>query len=99
MTIAESRLDRQQAGRTLLVVVLTMAGAVTFTGVLMVSPLLWDIAAEFHSSISVVGQLVTAGALAWAALSPICGAMSDRYGRKPLLLVGLTTFALFSVLR
>ena len=90
--------EQPPVNRTLVLVLLTTTAATTFTGVLMVGALLLDLATEFHSSVAVVGQLVTAGALVWATLGPICGALSDRYGRKPLLLLGVITFGIFSIL-
>jgi predicted MFS family arabinose efflux permease len=97
--LSETAREAQPAGTSLLLLaVLMVTGATIFTGVLMLGPLLLDLAAEFHTSVAVVGQLVTAGGLVWAGLAPVVGALSDRYGRKPLLLLGLVTFAFFGIL-
>ena len=55
----------------------------------MLGPLLVDLADEFDSSVAVVGQLATVTALPWAFSAVFSGPFSDRYGRKPLLLLGI----------
>lgn len=42
--------------------------------------------------------IVTAYLLCESAMVPIAGKMSDRYGRKPLFMIGLVLFGLGSVL-
>ena len=63
----------------------------------MFLPSLANIAREFDAEYSVV-SLSIAGYLAVnAVLQLVIGPLSDRYGRRPVLLAGLAVFALASV--
>ena len=59
------------------------------TGVVIISPLVVDIGASFNVSDSLAGQLRTVAALSSALLAPYIGILSERTGRKPILLTGL----------
>jgi DHA1 family inner membrane transport protein len=59
------------------------------TGVVIISPLVVDIGASFGISDSLAGQLRTVAALSSALLAPYIGVLSERIGRKPILLTGL----------
>ncbi|MDI3339551.1 MAG: MFS transporter [Sphaerobacter sp.] len=59
------------------------------TGVVIISPLVVDIAATFGVSVSTAAQLRTASALVSAIVAPFVGVVSERLGRQPLLVVGL----------
>ncbi|MBI4506125.1 MAG: MFS transporter [Chloroflexi bacterium] len=68
------------------------------TSFTFVAPLLVALAQEFGTTVPVVGQLTAATAIPWGLVAPIIGPLSDRYGRRPLLLagsfgMGLTTAA------
>lgn len=54
------------------------------------------IAPEFHLSHEQVGLLASALALAWAGSGLIFGAVSDRIGRRPVLIPTVFLFSLFS---
>jgi predicted MFS family arabinose efflux permease len=51
---------------------------------------------ELHLTHSQVGLLVSALALAWAFSSLIFGAVSDRFGRRPVLIPAVFTFSVLS---
>ena len=59
------------------------------TAVLVIPPLLVDIAAEFHISVALAGQLGTATFAAWAVSVLSSGPLSDSFGRRPVALGGL----------
>ena len=68
---------------------LLLAVLVTMNAVLMLPPLLVDIAAEFGASVSVVGQLATATFGAWAVSLVLASPLSDSLGRRLVALAGL----------
>ncbi len=59
------------------------------TNVNMMAPLLVDFANDFHTSVGSMGQLSAAAAVPWAILAPFMGSLSDRFGRRPLLAIGV----------
>jgi len=56
-------------------------------GYTMVLPLLPSIAQDFGASDFMIGLLISSNALAALTFIPLWGKLSDRYGRKPLLLI------------
>jgi DHA1 family inner membrane transport protein len=76
------------AGRwTLALVTASIFGFVT--SVTMIGPLLVDLAREFDVSVGRAGLLATAMAVPWALGSPFAGLVSDRFGRRPLIVLAL----------
>src|SRR5688572_17586207 len=63
-------------------------------GVLMVLPLLPFYAREFGANGLMLGVLVSSFSIAQLLSAPIWGRFSDRYGRRPALLVGLGASAI-----
>ena len=57
--------------------------------VFMLPPLLVEIASDFDVSVAVTGQLATATFAAWAVSLITAGPLSDSFGRRPVILVGL----------
>lgn len=62
---------------------------VDMVGFAMVLPLLPFYATRFGASPTVIGFLVAAYSVAQLLSAPLWGRMSDRYGRRPLILAGL----------
>jgi MFS family permease len=60
---------------------------VTCLGIVM--PLLASYAAEYHASTTAIGLLVAIYSLLHFLLAPLWGRLSDRIGRRPVLLIGL----------
>ena len=59
------------------------------TGVVIISPLVVDIAEAFNVAVSAAAQLRTASALVSAVLAPFVGIASERLGSRPLIIGGL----------
>jgi MFS family permease len=69
--------------------VLMFTAFVDMVGVLMIIPLYPFYAKEFGASGFEIGVIVAAFSVAQLLSAPIWGRVSDRYGRKPALLIGL----------
>ncbi|HYG64384.1 MAG TPA: MFS transporter [Thermoanaerobaculia bacterium] len=81
--------------------ILMATAFVDMIGFTMVQPLLPFYATELGARPWVVGALTTAYAFAQFSTAPLWGRMSDRYGRRPMILAGLVfsavAFALFGL--
>lgn len=71
---------------------------VDMIGFTMVLPLLPFYATRLGADATVVGVLIAAHPFAQLAVSPFWGRLSDRYGRRPLILAGLIASAAAYVL-
>ena len=58
--------------------------------VFMLPPLLVEIASDLEISVAVAGQLATATFAAWAVAGITAGPLSDSFGRRPVILGGLS---------
>ena len=70
-------------------IVLIAVCFVDMIGLLMIAPLITFYALRLGGQPSSVGPLFSAFAVAQLLASPIWGRVSDRYGRRPVLLIGL----------
>jgi len=61
---------------------------------LMLGPLLVALADDFGTSIAMAGQLAAATFVTWGITAPLVGPISDTYGRRPVLLIGVLLMAL-----
>ena len=59
-------------------------------GYSLILPLLPYYADQFGASLTLIGLLGTANALGQLVAAPIIGRLSDRYGRRPLLIVSIS---------
>lgn len=75
-------------------VVLMITAFIDMMGMLMIIPLLPFYAKNMGAGGLVVGVLVSAFSLAQLVSAPIWGRFSDKYGRRPALIVGLTSSAI-----
>ena len=75
-------------------VVLMITAFVDMVGLLMIIPLLPFYAKDLGANGLIVGLLFSSFAVAQLITAPIWGRFSDRYGRRPALLVGLTASAI-----
>jgi len=74
-------------------IVLMAVCFVDMIGLLMIAPLLTFYALRLGGQPSTVGPLFSSFAVAQLLASPIWGRVSDRYGRRPVLLIGLCASA------
>src|SRR5918995_1638084 len=74
--------------------VLIAVNFVDMIGFMIVLPLLPFYALKLNASPETIGQLIAAFSVAQLLAAPLWGRMSDRYGRRPALLIGLTASAI-----
>ena len=75
-----------------------MATAVALVGIGIIAPILPLYAKSFSASGFEIGLAFAAFPLSRAAVGPIVGRLSDRIGRRRLILVGLGVFTILSLL-
>ena len=74
-----------------------LAAASLFTAllvILMIGPLLVDMAEDLGVPVAVAGQLNAPTPFVWLFVATLAGTLSDKYGRKPVLLLGITGAAI-----
>ena len=69
--------------------VLAFAVFGTQNAVMMVPPLLVEVATDLEISVAVAGQMATATFAAWALSVATVGPLSDSFGRRPVALTGM----------
>ena len=74
--------------------VLIAVNFVDMVGFMIVLPLLPFYALELQGSPEIVGLLIASYSVAQLVAAPFWGRVSDRYGRRPALLIGLTASAI-----
>src|SRR5918997_1976443 len=73
--------------------VLIAVNFVDMIGFMIVLPLLPFYALKLNATPETIGQLIAAFSIAQLVAAPLWGRMSDRYGRRPALLIGLSASA------
>ncbi|CEG22741.1 Tetracycline resistance protein, class B [Planococcus massiliensis] len=71
---------------------------IAFLGIGLVIPVTPTIMNELNISGTVVGYMVSAFALAQLIMSPIAGKWVDKFGRKPMIIIGLLIFSISELL-
>jgi Bcr/CflA subfamily drug resistance transporter len=79
------------------VVTLILLSGLSVVSLNMFLPSLSNIAEEFETSYALVNLSIAGYAATTAVLQLIVGPLSDRYGRRPVILTGLITFCLASL--
>ena len=64
------------------------------TSALMLGPMLDAMGRDLGASVPAMGQAAALVFVAWGVAAPLVGPLSDRYGRKPVLLIGLAGLCL-----
>lgn len=77
---------------------LFFATATAQIGLGIISPILPLYARTFAASAFQLGLVFAAFSVSRAVLGPVVGRLSDRFGRKPIIVAGLAVYALVSVL-
>ena len=70
----------------------------TFLDNTIISASLGDVQSSLHAGVTQLQWVVSGYALTFASLMLVCGTLGDLYGRKKLLLIGVTIFCAGSVL-
>lgn len=78
--------------------VLMAVAFVDMIGLMLIIPLLPLYALHLHATATLIGFLTAAFPVAQLAASPVWGRVSDGYGRRPVLLAGLSASALAYVI-
>ncbi len=73
--------------------VLALTVFATISAILIVPPLLVEIATDLDISVAVAGQLATATFAAWAVMGISGGPLSDSFGRRPVALASLAVLS------
>ncbi|MEJ2739588.1 MAG: MFS transporter, partial [Dehalococcoidia bacterium] len=85
-------MDKISLRKTVLITVVLMAAPFSLMmSIGLVSTLLVDISRDLNTTVAAVGQLLTVSAIISAVGAPVVGPLSDRLGRKRLLVAGLIT--------
>src|SRR4051812_5212110 len=96
-----SPLPRQhddESGAGLGVLVLLMVSTFGFaTSLTMLGPLLVDLSRELDVSLGQAGLLAAALAVSWAVAAPFAGLLSDRFGRRPMIVLALSGLGIVTV--
>jgi predicted MFS family arabinose efflux permease len=71
-------------------VLLTLAIFGFATSVTMLGPLLVDLGHDLDVSLGQAGLLAAAMAVSWAVAAPFAGVLSDRIGRRPMIVLALS---------
>ena len=78
-------------------ILITAGGTGIVTSVTMIGPLLVDISRDLGISLGQAGLLAVAAGVPQALFSPFSGLLSDRLGRKPMIVTAFASVAVLSV--
>lgn len=93
-------IERQNLMRSygMVLAILLMNLFIAFLGIGLVVPVTPTIMNELNLSGAIVGYMVAAFAVAQLIASPPAGRLADRWGRKPMIVVGLILFSMSELL-
>src|SRR6266566_2013925 len=87
----QSQSSRDQFRRLM---VLIAVATIDMVGGAMVFPLIPFYALKLHASPATIGMVIASFFVAQLVSAPLWGRVSDRYGRRPALLIGLSASAI-----
>jgi multidrug resistance protein len=76
-----------------IILLLAASVALMMTGFGIIMPVFARRLGEFGSGVEALGLMIVSFALAQFVAAPFMGSLADRYGRRPLILLGLAAFA------
>ncbi len=89
-----ARVQQKEVNKAWLMAVLALTVFATISAILILPPLLVEIATDLEISVAVAGQLATATFAAWAVTGVSAGPLSDSFGRRPVALVTLAVLSI-----
>jgi DHA1 family tetracycline resistance protein-like MFS transporter len=92
--IEEHVMEKRRKNRRSPLLLMALTILIDFTGFGLVIPLLPFWAERLGANALEVGLIITIYALAQLLFTPVLGALSDRYGRRPIIVVSLVIEAL-----
>ncbi len=94
-TTGRNEASSLQAKRAILLLTLTVA--MLMTGVGIIFPIFARRLNELGGGMRTLGLMTVSFMLAQLVFAPIMGSLADRFGRKPIILLSLATFALANI--
>src|SRR5436189_4004526 len=92
-TEVEGRTATDRRQRSLVLVAMCVALATVVSAVSSLNVALPDVARDLHATQTQLQWIVDAYAVVFSGLLLLAGALGDRLGRRPVLLVGLVVFS------
>src|SRR5918992_2567726 len=86
--------DRTTRRRMLLVLALSVVGFLGSTNGISLSPFLLAMASDLGTDLGAMSLLYTFSNLTWAVTAVVAGPLADRFGCKPVMLVGMALMGL-----
>lgn len=77
---------------------LFIATLISYLGIYITMPVLSAISTQAHLAPGQIGIMISLGAIAMLLFAPIWGKLSDKIGRKPVIVTGLVGMGMFFIL-
>jgi DHA1 family bicyclomycin/chloramphenicol resistance-like MFS transporter len=90
--------DEKKPQKVTILTALVLAGSAAMMSTHLYTPSLPHLAGYFNTSPAVVKLTLSLNALAFGVSQLIHGPLSDRFGRRPVMLAGMTGFVVFNIL-
>ena len=87
------RASHREVNKAWFLAVLALTVFATISAILIIPPLLVEIATDLQVSVAVAGQLATVTFVGWAIMGVSGGPLSDSFGRRPVAVVALALLA------
>jgi MFS transporter, DHA1 family, inner membrane transport protein len=89
--------EKRERGHNLILLALFVTGFATQAAVIIVSMLMIEIGQTFSLPIGIIGQLITASAIAAVIFALMTGVLTMRYSSRTLLLGGISLYLLTAI--